>query len=217
MKDKEELFETPPSEAMAHARATRNPLRKLYFWTLHWADTKHAIPVLFFISFIESSFFPIPPDVLLMAICFSAPKKWFQAAFWCTVASVLGGVLGWYLGWGLWETVGQPIVSFYHGDEVMQRVKELYDTYGFWGVLVAAITPIPYKVFTIASGVFQFDLAQLVIASVIGRGFRFFLVAGLIRAFGPRIRKFIETRLEIALIVGTVLGIGGIVALKFLR
>lgn len=202
---------------MAMARASKNPLRKLYFWTLHWADTKYAIPALVFLSFIESSFFPIPPDVLLMAICFSAPRKWFMAALWCTIASVAGALLGWYIGWGLWEVVGQPIVKFYHGEAVMQQVKDLYDAYGFWGVLVAAITPIPYKVFTIASGVFQFSLPQMLIASVIGRGFRFFLVAGLIRLLGERVRTFIETRLELMLILGTIVGIGGFAALKFLR
>ncbi len=217
MKNTEELFETPPSEAMAHARATKNPLRKLYFWTLHWADHKYAIPCLFFISFIESSFFPIPPDVLLMAICFSRPRRWFQAAFWCTIASVLGGVFGWYIGWGLWEVAGQPIVQFYRGEAIMDQVKDLYTTWGFWGILIAAITPIPYKVFTIASGMFSFSLPQLIIASIIGRGFRFFLVAGLIRLFGEKVRKFIETRLEICLILGTIAGVGGIVALKFLR
>jgi membrane protein YqaA with SNARE-associated domain len=217
VKNTEELFETPPSEAMAHARATKNPLRKLYFWTLHWADHKYAIPCLFFISFIESSFFPIPPDVLLMAICFSRPRRWFQAAFWCTIASVLGGVFGWYIGWGLWEVAGQPIVQFYRGEAIMDQVKDLYTTWGFWGILIAAITPIPYKVFTIASGMFSFSLPQLIIASIIGRGFRFFLVAGLIRLFGEKVRKFIETRLEICLILGTIAGVGGIVALKFLR
>jgi membrane protein YqaA with SNARE-associated domain len=202
---------------MDMARASKNPLRKLYFWTLHWADTKFAIPVLFFISFIESSFFPIPPDVLLMAICFAKPAKWIQAALWCTVGSVLGGVLGWYIGWGLWEMVGQPIVVFYHGEVVMDHVKELYTTYGFWGILVAAITPIPYKVFTIASGMFQFSLPLLIVASIIGRGFRFFVVSGLIRIFGVKVRDFIEKRLEICLIVGTIIGIGGFAALKFLR
>ena len=217
MKNTEELFETAPSEAMAHARATNNPLRKLYFWTLHWPDHKYAIPLLFFISFIESSFFPIPPDVLLMAICFSRPKRWLQAALWCTIGSVLGGVFGWYIGWGLWEVVGQPIVKFYHGEAIMGQVKELYTTYGFWGILIAAITPIPYKVFTIASGVFHYDIFQLIIASILGRGFRFFLVAGMIRLFGEKVRKFIETRLELCLIAGTILGVGGIVALKLLR
>jgi membrane protein YqaA with SNARE-associated domain len=217
MKNTEELFETPPSEALAPAQSTKNPLRKLYFWTLHWADHKYAIPFLFFISFIESSFFPIPPDVLLMAICFSRPKRWLQAALWCTVGSVLGGVFGWYIGWGLWEVVGLPIVKFYHGEAIMGQVKVLYTTYGFWGILIAAITPIPYKVFTIASGVFQYDVLQLVIASILGRGFRFFLVAGMIRVFGENVRKFIETRLELCMIAGTISGIGGIMALKFLR
>lgn len=214
---KEDYIETPPSEAMARARATKNPLRKLYFWTLHWADTKYALPALFVLSFIESSFFPIPPDVLLMAICFSAPKRWLAAAFWCTVASVLGGILGWYIGWGLWETVGQPIVTLYKGETVMETVKVWYDQYGFWGVLIAAITPVPYKIFTIASGVFQFDLVQLIIASVIGRGFRFFLVAGLIRGFGPAIKPFLEKHFEIAVVLFTILGVLGVVAIKFLR
>ncbi len=217
MKTPEEFFETSPSEAMAHARATNNPLRKLYFWTLHWADHKYAIPFLFFISFIESSFFPIPPDVLLMAICFSRPGRWFQAALWCTVASVLGGLFGWYIGWGLWEVLGQPIVRFYHAEALMSQARELYNVYGFWGILIAAVTPIPYKVFTIASGVFQYSPVQLVVASILGRGFRFFLIAGLIRIFGDKVRRFIETRLELCLVVGTLIGIGGIVSLKFLR
>ena len=202
---------------MEQARATRNPLRKLYFWTLHWADTKYALPALVLVSFVESSFFPIPPDVLLMAICFSAPRKWFWAALWCTGASVAGGVLGYYIGWGLYETVGQPIVSFYHGEAVMQSVKTWYDQYGFWGVLIAAITPIPYKVFTIASGVFEFNLGLLVLASVIGRGFRFFLVAGLIRWAGPRIRPFLEKNFELAVTLFAVLAIAGFASLKFLR
>ena len=214
---KEEYIETSPANAMELARATRNPLRKLYFWTLHWADTKYALPALFFISFIESSFFPIPPDVLLMAICFSAPRRWLAAAFWCTVASVLGGVFGWYIGWGLWETVGEPIVKFYHGEAIMLDVKGWYDEYGFVGILVAAITPIPYKVFTIASGVFEFNIWLLVVASILGRGFRFFLVAGLIRGFGPTIKPFLEKHFEIAVVAVTALGILGIVALKFLR
>lgn len=215
--DLHEVTETPRERALDLARATKNPLRKMYFWTLHWADTKYAIPALAFVSFIESSFFPIPPDVLLMAICFSSPKKWFRAAFWCSVASVLGGVLGYYIGWGLWESVGQPIVKFYRGEGVMESVKVWYDTYGFWGILIAAVTPVPYKVFTIASGVMQFSLWQLVLASIIGRSFRFFLVAGLIRGFGPTIKPFIEKRLELMLVLGTILAIAGFAAIKLLR
>ncbi len=198
------------------AATTKNPLRKLYYWTLHWAETPYALPALFIVSFAESSFFPIPPDILLMAMCFAAPRRWLTFALWCTVASVLGGIFGWYIGWGLWEGVGQPVVNFYHGQEVMEKVRLLYDEYGFWGILIAAITPIPYKVFTIASGVFEFSLPALIIASIIGRGFRFFLVAGLIRGFGPRIKPFLEKHFELAMLAGLVLGVLGVVAIKLI-
>ncbi|MFV0415510.1 MAG: YqaA family protein [Chthoniobacterales bacterium] len=207
-----EVEPTPLEQARAH----KNPLRKLYFWTLHWANTRYAIPALAALSFIESSFFPIPPDVLLMAICFSSPKVWFRAALWCTIASVAGGVLGYYIGWGLWETVGQPIVTFYHAEDTMNHVQQWYETYGFWGILLAAITPIPYKIFTIASGMLSFSLWQLILASVIGRGLRFFLVAGLIRAGGPKIKPFLEKHFELALAAGTIVGIIGFLAIKFL-
>jgi len=217
VKNAEELFETPPSEAMQRARASKSPLRKLYFWTLHWADTKYALPALAGLSFVESSFFPIPPDVLLMAICFSSPRKWMLAALVCTVASVLGGVLGYYIGLGLWESVGQPIVRFYQGESVMESVQGWYTEYGFWGVLIAAITPIPYKIFTIASGVFAFNLWQLILASFLGRGLRFFLVAGLIRYFGPKIRPFLEKHFELSMALMLVVGILGVFAIKWLR
>ncbi len=203
--------------ALQQAAQTKNPIKKLYFWTLHWAETKYALPALVFISFIESSFFPIPPDVLLIALCFSKPKKWFTYAFWCTIASVAGGVFGWYIGYALWETIGEPIVKFYHGEAVMEKVKIWYDQYGFWGVLAAAVTPIPYKVFTIASGVMRFDLVELVIASVIGRGFRFFAVAILIRLMGARVKHFLEKNFELCTVLFTVLAILGFAALKFLR
>jgi membrane protein YqaA with SNARE-associated domain len=217
MKNAEELFETLPSEAMYKAAQTKSPLRKLYFWTLHWADSKHAVFALAALSFIESSFFPIPPDVLLMAICFSAPTRWLSAAFWCSMASVLGGIFGYYIGYALYEVVGKPIVDFYHGQVVMDQVKQFYDAYGFWGVLIAAITPIPYKIFTIASGVFHFDLWQLIFASTIGRGFRFFAVAGLIRAFGPRIKPFLEKHFELSLVIMLVVGLLGVFAIKWLQ
>lgn len=214
---KPEIVETSPSEAMRRARETRNPLRKMYFWTLHWAETPYAIPALFALSFIESSVFPVPPDVLLVAICFSVPKAWFRAAFWCTVASVLGGLLGYVIGWGLWEAVGKPIVDFYQGQEVIAKVEIWYEEYGFIGILAAAITPIPYKIFTIASGTMRFSLVQFTIASTIGRGARFFAVAGLIRVFGTKIRPFIEKRFELAMVVFTLLGIAGFLAIRYLK
>ncbi|MDW8350040.1 MAG: YqaA family protein [Verrucomicrobiae bacterium] len=192
-------------------------LRRLYDWTIHWANTPQAIPALFVIAFIESSFFPIPPDVLLLAICFASPKKWLRNALVCTVGSCLGGLFGWWIGWGLYEVVGKPIVAFYRGEEVMQRVSELYAEHGAWAILIAAITPIPYKVFTIASGVFGYSPWLLFVFSLMGRGFRFFAVALLIRFFGERIRAFLEKNFEWASIAFVVLGILGFVAIKFLR
>jgi len=158
----------------------------------------------------------VPPDVLLIAICFSQPRRWARFALWCSVASVAGGMLGYALGWGLWDTVGKPIVDFYQGQEVMDKVHHWYDVYGFWGVLVAAITPIPFKVFTIASGWFHFDFSQFMLASAVGRPFRFFLVAGLIGAYGERVKPFLEEKLEWALLALAVVGLGGFVALKYL-
>ncbi len=214
---KTETIETVPSDAMAQACATRNPIKKLYFWTLHWADTAYALPMLVLLAFAESSFFPVPPDVLLMALCFSTPKKWLKLGLWCTFASVVGGLLGYYIGWGLYEGVGQRIVDFYHGQPVVDQVQVWYAQYGFWGILVAAITPIPYKVFTIASGMMHFDLPQFILASVLGRGFRFFLVAGLIRLFGQRIKPFLEKYFEWLMLALLAAGILGFVAIKFLK
>jgi len=211
----EPTIDTPGRPAMELARETRNPIRKLYYWTLHWSETKYALPALILLSFAESSFFPIPPDVLLIAMCFATPSRWMRYAFWCTLASVLGGILGWYIGWGLWEGVGESIVRLYHGQDIMEKVRNLYLEYGFWGVLIAAITPIPYKVFTIASGVFKFDLLQLIVASIIGRGFRFFVVAGLIRWFGPKVRPFLEKHFELAMAAFGMLGVLGFLAIKF--
>ncbi len=199
---------------MEQARLTRNPLKKLYFWTLHWAATPYALPALVILSFAESSFFPVPPDVLLIALCFSQPRAWIKLAAWCTVASVLGGILGYYIGWGLWEAVGDPIVKAYHGEEVMAKVQTWYDAYGFLGILVAAVTPIPYKVFTIASGTMHFDLLQFIVASLLGRGARFFAVAALIRYFGVRVKPFLENNFELAATAMVVLGVLGFLAIK---
>jgi len=211
-----DFVEAPPTSAMELARSTRNPIRKLYYWTLHWAATPYAVPALLALAFAESSFFPVPPDVLLIAICFSRPKRWARYALWCSIGSVVGGMLGYYIGWALWDTVGKAIVDFYHGQAVMAKIQHWYDVYGFLGVLVAAVTPIPYKVFTIASGWFHFDFPLFVLASAIGRPFRFFLVAGLIGLFGERVKPFLEEKLEWALVGLTVLGVGGFLLIKYL-
>lgn len=195
-----------------------NIIRRLYSWTVSWADHKAGAWALFFIAFAESSFFPIPPDVLLIALCFGAREKWLKYALICTVGSVLGGIAGWGIGYGLRDTVALPLLSMFdHSGDTRVKIETLYTDYGFWGILIAAITPIPYKVFTVFSGMMNYSLPLLIFASVLGRGFRFFLVAWLIRLFGIRIRPFIEKHLEWCFVIGTALLIGGFVALKFLK
>ena len=191
-------------------------IKKLYDWVLHWAETPQAVPALFLLAFAESSFFPIPPDVLLIALALSIPARSFRFAFFCTLGSVLGGILGYSIGYYGYETVGKPIVDFYHGQEVMASIKIKYDTYGFLGILIAAITPIPYKIFTIASGVFNFNFLSFVSASIIGRAFRFFVVAGLIWKFGPSIRAFIDKYFNLLMVIFTILLILGFVVVKYL-
>lgn len=190
-------------------------IKKLYEWVLHWAETPYAVPALFLLAFSESSFFPVPPDVLLITLAISIPKKSFKYAMICAIGSVLGGILGYYIGLYGYEAVGKPIVDFYHGQEIMEMIKSKYDQHGFWGILVAAITPIPYKVFTIASGVFRFDFLLFLIASIVGRSTRFFVVAGLIWKFGPSIRDFIDKYFNLLSIVFMVLLIGGFILLKY--
>lgn len=195
-----------------------NAIRRLYLWTVSWADRPGGAWALFVISFMESSFFPIPPDILLIALCFGARKKWLKYAFICTLGSVLGGIAGWGIGWGLRETVAEPLLAIFDPTgHTQEKIETWYTAYGFWGILIAAITPIPYKVFTIFSGMASYSLPLLIGASIIGRGFRFFLVAGLIRIFGLRVKPFIEKHLEWCFLAGLVLLIGGFIILKFLR
>lgn len=190
-------------------------IKKLYGWVLRWADTPYAAPALFLLAFSESSFFPVPPDVLLITLALSIPKKSFRYAFICTAGSVIGGILGYYIGQYGYEVIGKPIVEFYHGQQIMAGIKTKYDLYGFWGILIAAITPIPYKIFTIASGVFDFNFIGFVSASVIGRAFRFFIVAGLIWKFGPSIKNFIDKYFNLLTFVFFGLLILGFIILKY--
>lgn len=204
------------SEFSAGRAKKQNIIRRLYAWTLGWAETRWAIPALFCISFVESSFFPIPPDPLSMALCFSKPKRWFHYAFWCTAGSVTGGMLGYYIGFAFWEAIGQPIISAYHGQEYFDIIKDCYQKAGFWAVFTAAFTFIPYKVFTIASGLFKMDFMTMVWASLAGRGLRFFGIALAIRLFGDRIRHILEKYLEIAAVLLILLGAAGFLALRWL-
>jgi membrane protein YqaA with SNARE-associated domain len=190
-------------------------LRRLYDWVLHWATTPYAVPALFILSFAESSFFPVPPDVLLIALAISIPARSFRYALICSIASVLGGMVGYAIGFFGYETIGKPVVDLYQGQEVMDTIRVQYDTYGFWGVLAAAITPIPYKIFTISSGFFRFNFLLFMIASIIGRSLRFFLVAGLIWKFGPPIRDFIDRYFNLLSYIFLLLLVGGFILIKY--
>lgn len=182
----------------------------LYGWTIGWAGTPHGTAALGLIAFAESSFFPIPPDVLLIALALGRPDLAFWYAAVSTAGSVAGGAAGYAIGyWG-----GRPVVERLFGRSKVELVHRLFQKYEAWAVGIAGFTPIPYKVFTIGAGVFYVNVRVFVLASLISRGARFFLVAGLLFAFGPSIRQFIEQHFEwltVLLVVGIV---GGFVALK---
>lgn len=209
-------------EAEEHSKEGQEPAQKrsfwrvLYDWTVSWAEKPQGVWALFILAFAESSFFPIPPDVLLIALCAGAPRRSFYFAMVCTAGSVLGGIAGYAIGMGLYDTVGTRIVEFYHGQEVVEKIRAWYTEYGFWGNLLAAITPLPYKVFTITSGAFDFQFIGFLLASVIGRAFRFFLVGTLIWKMGPAVIPWMEKHLDRLAWVFLVLVVLGIVAIKFL-
>lgn len=190
-------------------------LRKLYDWTIHWSKTPRAPYALFGVAFIESSFFPIPPDVLLIAMVVAEKKKWFRNAFICTAGSVLGALLGYAIGLSFYAAIGKFIVEAYHLQPVMELVGRKYQENAFMTVFTAAFTPIPYKVITIAAGLFKISLPILVIASIIGRAGRFFLVAGSLRIFGRKISDSIEKYFDILSLVFVILLAGGFLLLKY--
>jgi membrane protein YqaA with SNARE-associated domain len=167
-------------------------LRRLYEWTMLQAAKPHALAILAAISFIESSVFPIPPDVLLIPMILAQRQRAFWIAGVCTIASVAGGYFGYFIGYGLYETVGVPILNFYGYLDKFTDFQGMYNEYGAWIVFFAGLTPFPYKVITIASGVTHLDLGVFGMASILSRGLRFFLVATLLWYFGPWIRTFID-------------------------
>src|SRR5690606_13319700 len=166
-------------------------------------------------SFIESSFFPIPPDVLLIPIVLAARTQWFRIALVCTIASVAGGMFGYAIGYYLFESIGRPLLDFYGYGAQFAEFQALYNEWGAWIVFVAGVTPFPYKVITIASGVTQLDLLTFTVASTVARGMRFFVVAALLWWIGPPVRAFIEKRLGLMFTIFVVLLIGGFVAIRY--
>ena len=189
-------------------------LKNLYKWVLKWADTPYGGWALFIFAFSESSFFPIPPDVLLIALAVGKPKKALTFALICSIGSVLGGILGYLIGWQFMAVVGHKIIAFYGLTEKVATIASLYDQYNAWAVGIAGFTPIPYKVFTITAGAFRINFLIFLLASMVSRSARFFLVGGLIFAFGPRIQVFIDKYFNILAIAFTVLLIASFFLIK---
>ena len=190
-------------------------LRRLYDWIMRLAESPRALWALALVSFCESSFFPIPPDPMLVPMVLANRRRAFLFAGICTLASVLGGILGYYIGYSL-ESLGASILSFYGHPDAMAEFRHMFAEWGLWIILIKGLTPIPYKFVTIASGMAAFDLKVFIIASVVTRGARFFLVAALLHIFGEPIRIFIEKRLTLVTTLFVVLVVGGFVALKYL-
>ncbi|MCZ2156569.1 MAG: DedA family protein [Bryobacterales bacterium] len=191
--------------------------RRIYDWVLGWAESPYGSIALFLLAFAESSFFPVPPDVLLIALVLGSPRTWWRKAALCTAGSVIGGVVGYVIGKFLMDSVGMKIINFYHAKAYYEQVKLWYLQYDVWIVFVAAFTPIPYKVFTIASGAFDMNLFGFTAVSILGRGARFFLVAALLRVAGERMKHFIDRYFDLLAILFVVLLAGGFALIKFVR
>ncbi len=191
-------------------------IRQLYDWTMRLAARPKALHALGAVSFAESSFFPVPPDVLLIPMVLAQRQRAWLIATVCTVASVLGGLLGYAIGYYLFATIGQAVIDFYGLQETAAKFHDWYRDFGLYVILIKGLTPIPYKIVTIMSGAAQFDVWVFLAASVVTRGARFFIVAGLLRQFGPPIQSFIERRLNLLFFLALVLIAGGFVALKYL-
>ena len=182
----------------------RNPLRRLYYWVLSWANHPWGGRILVGLAFCESIFFPIPPDVLLIALCLGMRRKWWRFALGCTLGSVLGGMVGYLLGVWLLEPVCLPLIAAMGLEGGFARASLLYRTYDVWAVAAAGFSPIPYKVFTVSAGIARLDFLPFVLASTASRAARFFLVAAVLYRFGDPARLIIDrhlNRLALALVV----------------
>lgn len=194
----------------------RNLVQKTYDIMLDLSAKDNALLFLFIVAFVESSFFPIPPDIMLIPMILATPNKAWRIATTATVASVLGGYLGYGIGIFAFDLIAKPILEFYSAMEQFHEFENYYHEYGAWIVFGAGITPFPYKIITIASGVVHLDPIIFGIASVLARGMRFFLVAWLLKKFGPPMKIFIEKHLGILSVVFLILLIGGFALIKYL-
>ncbi|MDY8108238.1 YqaA family protein [Fulvimarina sp. 2208YS6-2-32] len=191
-------------------------LRKLYDWVMSLSATRHAERALAAISFIESSFFPIPPDALLIPMVIAKRDKWIRIASICTVSSVLGAFLGYAIGYFFFDLIGRPILEIYGKADSFAELTTRYNEWGGWAVLFAAITPFPYKVLTIFSGVTGLNIVVFTLVSIVGRAARFFLVAWLLQRYGAPIQSFIERRLGLLFTLFMVILIGGFLSIRYL-
>jgi membrane protein YqaA with SNARE-associated domain len=204
------------SEITAAGPERRGLLQRLYAWTMAGLQTPYGVWVLFLVAVAESSFFPIPPDVFLMALCIGSPKKSLRFAGICAAGSVLGGMLGYGLGYWFMDAVGARIIEIYGLTDKFELVKGLYQRYDAWAVGIAGFTPLPYKVFTITAGASMIDFPTFVVVSLVSRSARFFLVAGLIYRFGAPVRIFIEKYLNLLTIAFVLLLLLGFILVKWL-
>ncbi len=200
-------------------------LKNLYNWVLEWSDSKWGAVALFILAFTESSFFPIPPDVLLIALCLGLRTKAFKFALICSIGSALGAVFGYSIGYFLWwNTVGDfsVIANFFidiipgFSSELFYDIKQKYDEWNFWIIFVSGFTPIPFKVFTVSAGAFNINFNLFLLASIISRSARFILIGGLIWKFGEPIKDFIDRYFNILAILFTILLIGSFFIIKYL-
>ena len=190
-------------------------LRRLYDYIINLASRPRALWVLAAVAFAESSFFPIPPDAMVIPMTLARPDRGWRIATVCTVASVLGGIVGYAIGYFLYETVGMWLVSLYHYENAMEQFQEAYARYGLWIILIKGLTPIPYKLVTITSGFARYDFLVFVLASIATRGARFFLVVALMKRFGAPIRDFIERYLTWVTTAFVVCVAGGFVLVRY--
>ena len=189
-------------------------IKAVYNWTIKLSATRYALWALAIVAFAESSFFPIPPDILLIPLIIAKPKNAYLIALIAMIASVLGGGLGYYIGLKLYETVGIIIINFYHAQQLFLEFQTQFNKYGAAAVLFAGVTPFPYKIITISSGIAGMPIYQFFIFSIIARGARFFIIAILLRLYGEPIRNFIERHLNLLFIVFMVLLVLGFLLIK---
>ena len=217
------IDETPDKQHVPNNKAVTwwHWHRRLYDWVIHFADTKHGSTALFCLSFAESSFFPVPPDVLLAPLALGAPKKWLRFALACSIASILGGILGYCIGMFLWSIIGQWVYAHLGSIGLTEanfaKFQGWYEKYDFWIVFTCGFTPLPYKVCTISAGVARISFTGFLIASTVSRSARFFIVAGLMGWKGEKIRPFVEKYFNWLSLAFAVLLIGGFLVIKWLH